>query len=72
MQEDTPMKSYQNPQPYAVDRVSKINEKLIKPEHFKSYKNNKTAKEIYKNESEEQAWTDVLEKFNPYQKFKHD
>ncbi|WP_058534849.1 hypothetical protein [Legionella saoudiensis] len=66
------MKSYLNPQPFAVDRVSKINEKPAKPEHYRHFKDNKTAKEIYKNESEEQAWTDVLEKFNPEQKFKHD
>lgn len=57
------MKSYQNPQPYAVDRVSTI--KTENKSKTASNKINKTRfttnEEIYKNEAEEQAWKDAIE-----------
>ncbi|KTD18533.1 Uncharacterised protein [Legionella lansingensis] len=61
------MKTYQNPQPYAVDRVSKLKDKPNNLEGSKHKKgigtlDQKTSKEIFKRESEEQAWKDVLEK----------
>ncbi|ARB92977.1 hypothetical protein A6J40_12655 [Legionella longbeachae] len=62
------MKTYQNPQPYAVDRINKIQNK---PTHIETTKHEiktensifeESDTEIFLNESEEQAWRDVLEK----------
>jgi hypothetical protein len=62
------MKSYQNPQPQAVERADKLEEK---PSNLagSDYKINtekpteeKSDAEIFKTESEEQAWKDVLKK----------
>ena len=62
------MKSYQNPQPQAVEKANKI---PTKGEAFDKKKNEKKArqpsleasdKEIFQNESEEQAWADSLKK----------
>ena len=63
------MKSYTNPQPQAVERINKIQEKQVKkdkPHTKRDYITSKnTNKEIFKNESEEQAWKDALKKTNP-------
>lgn len=61
------MKSYLNPQPFAVDRIDKIQE------HSEQHESQglevhywRTDKKIYKHESEEQAWIDVLRKDTPH------
>ena len=59
------MKTYQNPQPQAVESANKIRNK---PSNLAGSKNKngenlkKSNKEIFKNESEEQAWKDALKK----------
>lgn len=60
------MKTYQNPQPQAVERINKLKEKPQEhPPKMQHYKTKKSNKEIFKTESEEQAWRDVLEKGKP-------
>ncbi|ASQ46883.1 hypothetical protein [Legionella clemsonensis] len=60
------MKTYQNPQPYAVEEANKPKKKPSNLAGSKHRVKNKTKKEsskdIFKNESEEQAWQEVLEK----------
>lgn len=53
------MKTYQNPQPYAVERINKIQNK---PNAKESTKHEIKTKNLISEESEEQAWRDVLEK----------
>ncbi|WED42697.1 hypothetical protein [Legionella cardiaca] len=58
------MKTYQNPQPHAVERINKT---FNKPGEHQTSKTNKksaklTNKEIYKNEAEEKAWEHVLKR----------
>ncbi|KTD70827.1 hypothetical protein [Legionella tucsonensis] len=64
------MKIYQNPQPHAVERVSKIKNQK-KPSNLAGSKHEKkiaehdiekTDKEIFETKSEEQAWRETLEK----------
>lgn len=63
------MKSYTNPQPHAVDRINKNTNKSMPIEKGKPKGKNKTSKEIYKNEAEEQAWKETLKKDNPQKNF---
>ncbi|MBA2652051.1 MAG: hypothetical protein H0U73_07290 [Tatlockia sp.] len=61
------MKTYLNPQPYAVKRVNKIEKTAsdlapVKPEKDPKSLEETSDKEIYETESEEQAWRDVLKK----------
>ncbi|AWN75616.1 hypothetical protein LEAN103870_06030 [Legionella anisa] len=68
------MKIYQNPQPHAVERVSKIKNQK-KPSNLAGAKHDKkvdehdiekTDKEIFETKSEEQAWRETLEKDKPH------
>ncbi|KTC91157.1 hypothetical protein OQJ18_14050 [Fluoribacter dumoffii] len=60
------MKIYLNPQPHAVERINKIQNKpgMPFPRHTKVEADlrEKSDKEIFETESEEQAWRDSLEK----------
>ncbi|KTD04113.1 hypothetical protein OQJ19_08865 [Fluoribacter gormanii] len=61
------MKIYLNPQPHAVERVNKVRNKpgsMPMPRHNKVEEDlsEMSDTEIFKTESEEQAWRDVLKK----------
>ncbi|MBA2655763.1 MAG: hypothetical protein H0U70_02120 [Tatlockia sp.] len=61
------MKTYLNPQPYAVKRANKIEKHSedsmpLPEEKIPKSLVQKSDKEIYETESEEQAWKDVLKK----------
>lgn len=56
------MKTYINPQPQAVSRINKAKNLSDQSEAIQPQELNQSSKEIYKNESEEQAWRDVLKK----------
>lgn len=59
------MKSYQSPQPFGVERINKNQKTQSNLAGSKHKKNNdpnlnKSNKEIFVTESEEQAWRDAL------------
>lgn len=60
------MKTYLNPQPYAVEEANKPRKKTSNLAGSKHKKINKTKeesnKDIFKNKGEEQAWQEVLDK----------